>query len=308
MDKERYSWNLKAEKLLDKTFNSSVKIESVLPAGGGCINECYVLKTTAGKFFLKRNAISNFTGVFLNSGGVSGGLFECESKGLYLLNETMPGISPKVIAVEEDNHELLLILEQIESGAPQKEFWYDFASKLSTMHRRTDEFFGLDHNNYIGSLPQSNKRHNDWISFFILERIEPQLKKAIDENSLAKEIHRAFEKLFSKLKEIFPSENSALIHGDLWSGNYMIGNDGWVRLIDPAVYFGFREMDLAMMKLFGGFDSSFYRHYHDFFPLETGFEKRVDICNLYPLLVHVNLFEGHYASEVGTIMKQFRPR
>lgn len=308
MNIETHSWNLKAEKLLGETINSSVKIESVIPVAGGCINECYVLKTNAGKFFLKRNATSNSAGVFFNSGGVSGGLFECESKGLQLLNETVNGLTPKVIAVEEDENELLLILEHIEKGTPQKEFWYDFARKLSTLHQRTDEFFGLDHNNYIGSLPQSNKRHGDWLSFFILERIEPQLKNAIDENSLAKETHRAFEKLFSKLKEIFPLEKPSLLHGDLWSGNYLIGIDGGVRLVDPAVYFGFREMDLAMMKLFGGFDTSFFKHYHDFFPLENGFEKRVDICNLYPLLVHVNLFGGHYAHDVRGIMKQFEPR
>lgn len=308
MNKEAHNWKLKAEKLLTQSLHSPVKIESVIPAGGGCINECFVLNTTSGKFFLKRNATINSTGVGKNSGGVSGGLFECESKGLRLLNETIDGISPKVIAVDEDESELLLILEHIEKGAPQKEFWNDFAKKLSTLHRRRDEFFGLDHNNYMGSLPQSNKKHSDWISFFILERIEPQLKKAIDEDSLAKETHRVFEKLFSKLKEIFPAEEPSLIHGDLWCGNYMVGMEGLVRLIDPAVYFGFREMDLAMMKLFGGFDNSIYKQYHDFFPLEKGFEKRVDICNLYPLLVHVNLFGANFAPKVLAIMRQFQPR
>src|SRR6185295_13019047 len=108
-------------------------------------------------------------------------------------------------------------------------FWNDFARKLAAIHRRTNEYFGLDHNNYIGSLPQSNKQYNDWISFFILERIEPQLKKAIDENSLPREIHRTFEKMFLRLSEIFPTEKPALLHGDLWSGNYMIANDGRVR-------------------------------------------------------------------------------
>jgi len=85
----------------------------------------------------------------------------------------------------------------------------------------------------------------------------------------------------------------------------MFANDGWGRLIDPAVYFGFREMDLAMMRLFGGFDNSFFHHYHEFFPLEKNFEQRTDICNLYPLLVHVNLFGGHYALQVQSTVKQF---
>ena len=129
---------------------------------------------------------------------------------------------------------------------------------------------------------------------------------AIDTRELPSSIHRSFEKLFAKLNEIFPAEKPSLLHGDLWSGNFMTGTDGSVKLIDPAVYFGFREMDLAMSKLFGGFDSSFYKFYHEEFPLENGLEKRVDICNLYPLLVHVNLFGGHYANEVDAIVSRFR--
>jgi fructosamine-3-kinase len=125
---------------------------------------------------------------------------------------------------------------------------------------------------------------------------------------LPKEIHRVFEKMFLRLPEIFPSEEPALLHGDLWAGNYLTGGDGSVRLIDPAVYFGFREMDLAMMKLFGGFDPSFLRHYENIFPLEKDFGKRAGICNLYPLLVHVNLFGGHYVSEVNSIIMNFQGR
>jgi fructosamine-3-kinase len=252
------------------------------------------MRTTAQKFFVKRNDAKKFPG-----------MFDCEVKGLQLLNETVNGITPKVISVEEHENKMTLTLELIETGTPQKEFWSDFAKKLSIIHRRTRNYFGLDHDNYIGLLWQSNKQHNDWISFFIIERIEPQLKNAIDENRLPKEIHRTFEKMFSRLAQIFPQEKPSLLHGDLWSGNYLIASDGWVRLIDPAVYFGFREMDLAMMKLFGGFDDSFFRHYHGFFPLEKGFEERVDVCNLYPLLVHLNLFGGHYAFEVQSIMKHF---
>ena len=283
------------ENLLTVERHTPVKIESAIPSGGGCINDCFTLKTSSGKFFLKKNEAKRFPK-----------MFETEAKGLELLNETVPGIAPKVISHAEFNDEQLLILENIEKGSVQKEFWNDFAKKLAFLHRKSSNHFGLDHDNYIGSLPQSNKKHNDWNSFFILERIEPQLKLAIDARELPSTIHRNFEKLFSKLEEIFPAEKPSLLHGDLWSGNYMIGNDGWVKLIDPAVYFGFRETDLAMSKLFSGFDSSLYKFYHEFFPLENGFEKRVDICNLYPLLVHVNLFGGHYAQEVMSIVRRFQ--
>lgn len=255
------------------------------------------MKASTTKNFVKRADSKKFPG-----------MYECEAKGLRLLNDCVNRITPKIISVEEHDNEIELTLELVETGVPQKEFWNDFAKKLATIHRYSSDFFGLDHNNYIGLLRQSNKKHTDWISFFILERIEPQLKKAIDEKSLPREIQRSFENMFSLLGEIFPEEKSSLLHGDLWSGNYLIASDGWVRLIDPAVYFGYREMDLAMMKLFGGFDNSFFKHYHEFFPLEKDFEQRVDICNLYPLLVHVNLFGGHYGLEVQSIIKQFNPR
>ena len=297
MNQEQPQWKAAAERLLSIALSFPVKIDSVVPAGGGCINECFVLQTAAGKFFLKRNDPKQFPK-----------MFEGEAKGLQLLNETVNGISPKVIITDEQKDDMLLILQHIETGSAQKDFWIDFAKKLSMLHRKTTGFFGLDHDNYIGSLPQSNKRHPDWNSFFILERIEPQLKKAIDEDQLPGEIARLFERMFLRLPEIFPPEPSSLLHGDLWSGNYMIEKDGRLRLIDPAVYFGFREMDLAMMKSFGGFDTSVFKHYHEFFPLENGFEKRVDICNLYPWLVHVNLFGGQYPLKVQAIMKPFQSR
>lgn len=283
------------ETLLTAELHVPVTIESFMVSGGGCINDCFVLKTSEGKYFLKRNDAQRYPK-----------MFDAEGVGLLLLGSAAIGIVPKVISRAEHGRDQYLILENIEAGPRQKEFWADFARKLATIHRTSQDFFGLDHNNYIGSLPQSNKNYDDWNSFFILERIEPQLKMAIDTRELPSSIHRSFEKLFAKLNEIFPAEKPSLLHGDLWSGNFMTGTDGSVKLIDPAVYFGFREMDLAMSKLFGGFDSSFYKFYHEEFPLENGLEKRVDICNLYPLLVHVNLFGGHYANEVDAIVSRFR--
>lgn len=233
-------------------------------------------------------------------------MFEAEAAGLRLLNETVHGIAPEVMVIASHHGEQWLLLENIPKAAVQKDFWENFAKQLAAIHRRSHEFFGLEHPNYIGSLPQSNTRHREWNSFFILERIEPQLKMAIDAAALPASAHRLFEKFFLRLQEIFPEEKPSLLHGDLWSGNYMTGANGYVKLIDPAVNFSFREMDLAMSRLFGGFHPSFYEFYHENFPLENGFEKRVDYCNLYPLLVHVNLFGGHYAGSVLAIIQRFR--
>ncbi len=235
-------------------------------------------------------------------------MLAAEASGLTLLNNSIPGISPAVIAKEEDKEEMMLIIEYVEREPPREKFWKNFASKLSALHRTTITFFGLDHDNYIGSLQQSNKQHTNWNTFFILERLEPQLKKAVDEKKLPAAIHRSFENLFRRLPEIFPEEAPSLLHGDLWSGNYIAGKSDRVCLIDPAVYFGFREMDIAMMKLFAGYHPLLFEHYHELFPLQKGFEERTDICNLYPLLVHVNLFGGQYVERMQTIISRFQSR
>jgi fructosamine-3-kinase len=107
------------------------------------------------------------------------------------------------------------------------------------------------------------------------------------------------------LPELLPEEKPALVHGDLWNGNVISNIEGLPCLIDPAAYYGHREVDLAMMKLFGGFDETFYLCYNDFYPLESGWSDRSDIYNLYPLLVHVNLFGGLYVSQVVSTLTKF---
>jgi fructosamine-3-kinase len=121
---------------------------------------------------------------------------------------------------------------------------------------------------------------------------------------LERSVHQSADKLFASLDEIFPDERPALLHGDLWSGNIMMTNRG-PSIYDPAVYFGLREVDLSMTRLFGGFDPAFYQGYHETFPLEKNWEERSDIFNLYPLLAHVVMFGGSYIRQVERILKRF---
>lgn len=116
---------------------------------------------------------------------------------------------------------------------------------------------------------------------------------------------KKFEALFLKLPALLPEEKPSLLHGDLWSGNLITDEKGEPCLIDPAVYYGNRETDLAMTKLFDGFDSEFYHCYNECFPLQKGFERRANLYNLYPLLVHVNLFGGSYKQSVENILDDF---
>lgn len=280
--------------ILSEKFRDSFSVEAIQSVGGGCINETAKVKTSEGIFFAKWNDAKRYPE-----------MLETEAKGLQLLKEANEIKVPDVISHAIIDTTQYLILENIESGSREKDFWDNFGRKLSKIHKHTSEKFGLDHDNYIGSLPQSNSRHSSWTEFFILERLEPQIKLARDKNKTDNRTIKQFDNLFIQLEKIFPSEKPALLHGDLWSGNYMVGNKGEPVIIDPAVYYGHREMDLGMTKLFGGFSSEFYEAYHREFPLENDWQKRCDICNLYPLMVHVNLFGGSYAMQVESILKRF---
>jgi fructosamine-3-kinase len=196
-------------------------------------------------------------------------------------------------------------MEWVEGGIKGQGFWADFGRGLALLHRHTRDHFGLERDNYIGSLVQHNTPASDWPSFFIHQRLEPQLKMARDRKRVEAGMAFRFERLFHQLDKLFPAEPPALIHGDLWSGNFLCDDQGCPVLIDPAVYYGHREMDLAMTKLFGGFDVALYTAYHAEWPLEKGWEERVDLCNLYPLMVHVNLFGGGYVAQVEGVLKRF---
>ena len=270
------------------------ELKSFSFSGGGCINNGGRLSTTNGDIFIKWNNRKTFPA-----------MFEAEAKGLKLLRDTNTLHIPDVVAVNETNDHQFILLEFVEQRTKQSSYWQELGEGLSKLHRNTSPTFGLDHNNYIGSLPQKNIPEKSWIDFFIEQRLEAQLKLAITENRVDKKIATQFESLYKKLPDIFPNEPPSLLHGDLWSGNLITNNVGKPCLIDPAVFYGHREAELAFTKLFGGFSGTFYSSYHESFPLSPAFEKRVDLYNLYPLMVHVNLFGGGYVSQVVSILRTF---
>lgn len=270
------------------------KILSVEYVGGGDINQARRLKTSKGDFFLK-----------MNSGNKAKTMFEVEQKGLELLAAAKIIRIPSVIAVLFDGKNAGLLMEHIETGYRADGFWKKFGTALAELHRQSAEQYGLDHDNFIGSLPQSNNHHETWSAFYIHERLLPQIEMAVTDGQMTTQDRKSFDSLFKKLPTICPEEKPSLTHGDLWSGNFLVGSESEPVLIDPAVSYAHREMDLAMSRLFGGFDRSFYRAYEEAWPLVSGFEKRLPIYQLYYLMVHVNLFGGGYVRSVRNILKEF---
>ncbi|HKB43117.1 MAG TPA: fructosamine kinase family protein, partial [Chitinophagaceae bacterium] len=165
--------------------------------------------------------------------------------------------------------------------------------------------FGFAEDNYMGALPQMNTQKENWIDFFIHCRLQPQIKLAVEKKLIRAKHIATFENLYSKLLFIFNDENSSLLHGDLWAGNFMCNENSQTVLIDPAVYFGHRSMDLAMTTLFGGFDKLFYESYNYYFPFPHNYDEQWEICNLYPLLIHLNLFGSSYLGQIESILRKF---
>ncbi len=280
--------------LLTSRLKKPVTLLSSSAVGGGSINAAFRLQTSEGVFFVKINDANRYPGMFEN-----------EARGLQLLAEAGEIPVPEVVGFQEHGREAFLLLKFIESAAQVPDFWDDFGHRLAALHKHSQPSFGLSHDNYIGSLVQGNREHPTWKAFFTEERLKPQIRMAYDSGRMDRQDVNAFDLFEKYLGEVFPKELPALIHGDLWSGNFMVNDKGRAVIIDPAIYYGHREMDLAMSQLFGGFHPRFYEAYNEAYPLAPGWQQRMDYCNLYPLLVHVNLFGRSYLGEIRAILRKF---
>ncbi|RUA12142.1 MAG: hypothetical protein DSY82_02065 [Flavobacteriia bacterium] len=279
------------KEILEKQLKE--KIQRIIPLGGGDINEVFKIETLSKHFVVKINREEDFPE-----------MLQKESKGLKLLARSGVRIPQPIANFTEAGYQFL-ILEFIEEESIKHSFWEKFAADLAKLHQNTHLLFGLEYDNYIGSLKQINTQKTTWDHFFIENRITPLMKMAFDEHLLDSAHIRSFEKFFLRLPELLPKEKPALIHGDLWSGNMMCGNGQTPFLIDPAVYYGNREMDIAMTQMFGGFNRNYLHFYNQFFPLEKGWEERISIHNLYPNLVHLNLFGKSYLGGIERVIDKF---
>jgi protein-ribulosamine 3-kinase len=281
------------EAILEKNLKQTVSIGEYSSIGGGCIHQAMKVKTSHGIFFVKSNRSEDAD------------MFEKEFQGLKVLRESSELTIPDPLGFGTYDRKSYLITEFIESGVRSADFWERFGTGLAKLHRHHADRFGFDQDNYIGRLPQKNDYYDSWIDFFIEMRLEVQLKIAVDLQRIDSTFSKRFRKFFSYLPDLLPEERPSLLHGDLWSGNFMTGPAGDAVLIDPAVYNGHREIEMSFTRMFGGFDQIFYDSYQDEYPLEPGFDNRVDIYNLYPYLVHVNLFGNSYLGGVERVISLF---
>jgi fructosamine-3-kinase len=270
-------------------------IGSARGIAGGDINRAYEVSLADGRrLFVKTNDRS------------PRGMFAAEARGLGWLGEAGALRIPKVLAVAapEGPHQFL-VLEMVATGTPARDFDEKLGRGLAALHRHGAPGFGLDHDNFIGWLPQANAASPTWAEFYRARRLEAQLRRAADVGRASAQMRQGFERLFRVLDELCgPAEPPARLHGDLWGGNLLCDEGGGPCLIDPAVYGGHREIDLAMMRLFGGFGARVFEAYQEAWPLSDGHRERVSLYQLYPLMVHVNLFGGSYIGSVEAALER----
>jgi len=270
------------------------QLTDAVPISGGDINAAYRLTLTDGtRIFMKANRTA------------SPAFFQAEADGLAAIRDTGAiGVPAMIAAGSDERYGNFLLLEWI-GPAPQKhDFWATFGHSLARMHLADADRFGWKRDNYIGSTPQVNAPRESWIAFFRDCRLAPQFKQA--QHWFDADMRRRVIRLMDHLSDwLVEPPRPSLLHGDLWSGNFITGADGQAWLIDPAVYVGHAEADLAMTELFGGFHPRFYAAYQEVNPLQAGYDERRDLYNLYHLLNHLNLFGAGYLSSAERIVRRY---
>lgn len=269
--------------------------------GGGCINPAVHARHDGGEIFIKYNA------------GGPNGFFSAEAEGLRELQSVQADlVVPRVLGVRDplDGKPGWLVLEWLASGARTISFSDELGRGLAGLHRATQGAWGWHRDGFIGSLPQRNTRMDRWAEFWRLHRLEPQLSQA-REAGYFKGDDEQWDALFDRLPALLAAadgDGPSLLHGDLWGGNVLAALiAGAVRpaLVDPAVYYGHREVDLAMSELFGGFGEAFYRAYEEVWPLQPGYRpQRRAVYQLFYLLVHVNLFGTAYHAPARAALRR----
>jgi protein-ribulosamine 3-kinase len=253
---------------------------------GGCINSAAIVEGSGQRYFVKLNRASQVD------------MFAAEAEGLGEIARAGALRVPLPICHGHTSDFAYLVLEYVEPGRAAPDSLEQMGRQLAQMHRCTAAQYGWHRDNTIGSTLQLNTPAVDWVGFWQRQRLGFQLDLAAN-NGYRGKLQRKGEQLLSNIGALFRNytPKPSLLHGDLWSGNYMIDNQARPVIFDPAVYYGDREADVAMTELFGGFPTRFYDAYQQAYPLAPGYRLRKTLYNLYHVLNHLNLFGGGYRSQ-----------
>lgn len=274
-------------------------VRAARPVGGGCIADAYRVELDDGSAaFVKTKPAA------------PGQFFAVEADGLRWLGQVEGGVpTPDVLAVDDD----LLVLSWVEATTPTSQAARRLGRELAATHRAGAPCFGHQRDGFIGSLPLPNRTADTWPEFYAECRVLPYLRDAADQGSISGRDVQAVERLCERLDELAgPAERPARVHGDLWSGNVHWASDrqggDQAHLIDPAAHGGHRETDLAMLALFGlPHLEDVLAAYDEAYPLADGWQGRVALHQLHPLLVHAVLFGGGYGAQAGTAARRAAP-
>jgi fructosamine-3-kinase len=269
--------------------------------GGGCIADARVATFEDG------------TRVFVKCAAGAPEMFRREAEGLRALAAAKAIRVPQVLAVDEQ----ALVLEMIRQAPKKRGFAEAFGQNFAMLHRHRGKACGFPHDNFIGSTRQLNQPldgpwdqaaddGSTWPEFFMERRLRFQVRLAAS-GGHGNELEHLLDRAEARIIELLSAaiEVPAILHGDLWSGNFIVDDRGEACLIDPAVYYGHREADLAMTRLFGGFEPAFYNAYAEAWPLAPGHEDRLPIYQLYHILNHLNLFGGGYFGQSKRILQHY---
>ena len=259
--------------------------------GGGCINQGYAVSNGKQTYFVKLNQASQIA------------MFEAEALGLQQMFDTKTIRVPQPLCTGTAGDSCYIVMEWLQMGGGKSQSSIEMGRKLAAMHQATtQDGFGWDMQNTIGSTPQINTWTEGWGEFYAQHRLGYQFKLGRRRGGHFTQA----EELLAAIPELLAGHEAqpSLVHGDLWGGNAGCTVEGEPVIFDPATYYGDREVDIAMTELFGGFPRVFYQGYNEVFPLDSGYERRKNLYNLYHIVNHFNLFGGSYESQANSMIRK----